>query len=341
MEDTVLVLTSIAEPTPALRTLATAARNADVGFILVGDAASPSRFELDGCDFYSLDRQQELALELAAVCPVGHYTRKNIGYLLAMQRGASTIVETDDDTTPYAAFWAERDRIHQVATVPGPGWANAYRYFTHKPIWPRGFPLEQAVAAVPARELLPVGEADCPIQQGLVDDDPDVDAVYRMLFPLPFRFERRPAVALAAGAWCPFNSQNTTWFRDAFPLMYLPASCTFRMTDIWRSFIAQRLAWANGWSVLFHEATATQQRNAHDLSVDFADEVPGYLDNRAICASLDALDVRPGVEHLADNMRAAYDLLVERGRLDESELVLLDAWLADIETILIAPPALL
>jgi len=33
----------------------------------------------------------------------------------------------------------------------------------------------------------------------------------------------------------------------------------------------------------------TQERNAHDLLRDFADEIPGYLHNRAIC---EALDVR-------------------------------------------------
>jgi hypothetical protein len=99
----------------------------------------------------------------------------------------------------------------------------------------------------------------------LADENPDVDAVYRMtsLLPRSFRSDRR--VVLGAGVWSPFNSQNTTWWADAFPLMYLPEHCPFRMTDIWRSLVAQRIAWENGWNVLFHEPTVRQQRNEHDL----------------------------------------------------------------------------
>ena len=76
--------------------------------------------------------------------------------------------------------------------------------------------------------------------------------------------------------------------------MYLPAYCSFRMTDIWRSFVAQRIAWENGWNVLFREATVRQRRNPHDLMRDFRDEVPGYVANREICAALQALELEPG-----------------------------------------------
>ena len=31
-------------------------------------------------------------------------------------------------------------------------------------------------------------ESDCPIQQGLADRNPDVDAIYRLILPLPFSF---------------------------------------------------------------------------------------------------------------------------------------------------------
>ena len=61
------------------------------------------------------------------------------------------------------------------------------------------------------------------------------------------------------------------------------------MTDIWRSFVAQRIAWANNWSILFHEPTVWQERNDHSLMRDFKDEVPGYLHNRRIGEVLDRL----------------------------------------------------
>ncbi|HSP73666.1 MAG TPA: STELLO glycosyltransferase family protein [Gaiellaceae bacterium] len=327
---TALVVTSVAGATPALRELAQQAARSGLDFILVGDEPSPLDFALDGCDFYSLERQGGLDFELAALSPVRHYARKNLGYLVAIRRRAATIVETDDDTTASPAFWAPRHPTHAGPTASAHGWVNVYRYFSDATIWPRGFPLDDARAPVPPVVDLPVAELLCPIQQGLVDEDPDVDAVYRLLLELPLRFDDGPSVALTAGSWCPFNSQNTAWWPQAYPLMYLPSYCSFRMTDIWRSFVAQRIAGANEWGVLFHRATISQHRNPHDLMRDFRDEVVGYLDNRAMCGLLDSLDLRPGPEHIPANMRRAYETLVAYGWLDERELTLLDAWLADV-----------
>jgi hypothetical protein len=57
------------------------------------------------------------------------------------------------------------------------GWVNVYRYFTDLLAWPRGFPLDAVHNSLPDIERLPEGSSDCPIQQGLADDNPDLDAV--------------------------------------------------------------------------------------------------------------------------------------------------------------------
>jgi hypothetical protein len=329
----VLVVTSIAPPTPALEQLAESAAGADMDFVLIGDASSPADFELSDCDFYGLERQRSLGFATADACPERHYARKNVGYLIAMERGAETIVETDDDTDAYGAFWQPRQMIETAAVIREPAWVNVYAYFSDARIWPRGLPLDAARITPPARESLITETVWCPIQQGLVDGDPDVDAIYRLVLDLPFQFTPGANVALGPGAWCPFNSQNTSWWPEAYPLMYLPAYCSFRMTDIWRSFVAQRIASVNGWSILFHEATVRQRRNPHDLLRDFRDEVPGYLANREICAALQALELEPGGPRVASNMRRSYDLLVTNGWADPRELPLLDAWLADVAAI--------
>jgi hypothetical protein len=330
-----LVVTSIAAPTPALEQLAESAARSDMDFVLIGDESSPADFELPGCDYYGLERQRSLGLATADACPTRHYARKNVGYLVAMERGAETIVETDDDTDAYGAFWEPQESIETAAVIRPPGWVNVYAYFSDARIWPRGLPLDAARVAPPARESLITETVWCPIQQGLVDGDPDVDAIYRLVLDLPFQFGPGASVALGPGAWCPFNSQNTSWWPEAYPLMYLPAYCSFRMTDIWRSFVAQRIAWENGWSVLFHEATVRQRRNPHDLLRDFRDEVPGYLANREICAALQTLELEPGGPRIAANMRRSYELLVAQGWADPRELPLLDAWLADVAAIVV------
>ena len=170
-----------------------------------------------------------------------------------------------------------------------------------------------------------------PIWQGLADRNPDIDAIYRLTQPLPVHFDKtKRRIALAEGSICPFNSQNTTWFREAFPLMYLPSYCSFRMTDIWRSFVAQRIAWTCGWNVLFHEATVWQERNEHSILNDFKDEISGYCNNGEIMRRLTALNLREGTDAIPENLRHCYRELVDMQLIDGRELPLLEAWIEDI-----------
>jgi hypothetical protein len=329
-----LVVTSIASPNSVLRALAEGCRERNHQFIVVGDVPSPRDFRLEGCDFYGLEGQYETGFLSARLCPTRHYARKNLGYLLAMRAGARLIVETDDDNIPREEFWGERRRRQTVPVVNGEGWVNVYRYFTDANIWPRGLPLDEVRGPVPEFDSLEVREQDCPIQQGLADENPDVDAVYRLVEPLPQSFTRDRTVALGAGAWCPFNSQNTTWWAEAFPLLYLPAYCSFRMTDIWRSFVAQRIAWEQGWGVLFHGPTVRQERNEHNLMRDFKDEVPGYLHNASIREALGRLELKSGASNIPASLRACYAKLVEMTLVDGRELSLLDAWIEDLGSVL-------
>jgi hypothetical protein len=328
---TALVVTSISAPNKVMTDLASGCIDNGIDFIVIGDKPSPEDFHIDGCMFYSLKGQEATGLEMATLCPVRHYARKNIGYLIAMQQGCSIIIETDDDNHPREGFWQERHRSLRAAVAAKAGWVNMYRYFTDAWIWPRGFDLASLHNRTTEYEALPVRELDCPIQQGLADENPDVDAIYRLTLPLPVNFRKDRRVILGEGSWCPFNSQNTTWWAEAFPLMYLPAYCSFRMTDIWRSLVAQRIAAANGWGVLFHEATVWQERNEHNLMRDFKDEVPGYLNNEAIVSALASLDIHRGTSELGRNLRCCYSKLTEMKLVGSDEMKLLDAWLRDID----------
>ena len=169
----------------------------------------------------------------------------------------------------------------------------------------------------------------CPIQQGLADENPDVDAIYRLTFPLPVNFKQIDPIALL-GTWSPFNSQNTTWFSEAFPLLYLPYYCSFRMTDIWRSFVAQRIAYLNGWGILYHAASVYQVRNDHDLMRDFEEEVIGYLHNDAIRTELNNLKLELGVKEIPNAMRQCYEKLIAMNLVGDKELLLLEAWFSDL-----------
>lgn len=329
-----LVLTSIAgSDNPVLKEYAATCSDKNIEFVVAGDKKSPANFELSGCTHLDLVAQKKLPFTLATLLPDNTYAKKNIGYLYAIKNGCEIIIESDDDNLPYPEFWEDRNSMVTGEISENKSWINLYGYFSDKNIWPRGLSLHSIKNAVPP--LRPLNKpVYCPIQQGLADENPDVDAIYRLCLDLPFYFKKREPVILGHESVCPFNSQNTTWFKPAFALLYLPSYCSFRMTDIWRSFIAQRILWACGWNLSFHKATVYQKRNEHNLLKDFEQEVSGYLNNDQIIDDLRQLNLKKGDAYLFENLRLCYETLTAKGYIGKEELPLLDAWISDLKAIL-------
>lgn len=322
-----VVITSIQAPTPAVRAFA---RLKGHTLIVVGDRRTPSGWQCPGAHYLSAAWQRRCPFALARRLPWNHYARKNLGYLEAARRRAGLIAESDDDNLPgrdwgFPAFSGRRRQ-----TPAGRGFVNIYGLFTRQALWPRGFPLERLrrpEARMTARELAPAA-SEVGVWQALVDGDPDVDAIYRLTRGTPCTFHRRPPVVLAPGTLAPFNSQNTAFRREAWPLLYLPAHVNFRVTDILRSYVAQPVLWAAGLRLGFTAATVRQARNAHDLLRDFASEIPLYLHAGRIAEAAGGA-VRPG-RPVADNLWEAYTALVRRDFVPAAELDCLEAWLRDM-----------
>jgi STELLO glycosyltransferases len=327
----IAVITTIQEPTDSVRALASRLGELGTTALIVGDAKGPKSYDLANTELIGIEDQRDLPFRLAKLLPTNHYARKNLGYLLAASRRAPRIYETDDDNAPNDA-WSPRELGTQVQRVAPRPWVNVYRFFTDEAIWPRGFPLElisDRSTYANDRET-PYEHVEAPIQQGLADNSPDVDAVWRLVMDRALYFEDRPSVWLPPGSWCPFNSQSTWWWPSAYPLMYLPSHCSFRMTDIWRSFVAQRCLWELGHGLVFHSSEVVQQRNEHDLMKDFEHEVPGYLLNRRIAQTLTDLKLQPGQGAVGDNLIRCYETLVAGAFLPADELDGVKAWLADL-----------
>lgn len=326
------VITTIQEPTASVQLLAALFPKDDSRLIVVGDRKGPPAYDLEGTQFLSLADQVGSEFDLARKLPTGHYARKNVGYLIAVARGASCIYETDDDNAPLAG-WEPRAEMVDAVVARERGWVNVYRLFSGEKIWPRGFPLDELTHSLRERAVISQQSVRvrAPIQQGLVNHSPDVDAIWRLTLDKPFEFETGPSVLLSSGAWCPFNTQSTWWFPLAYPLMYLPSFCSFRMTDIWRSFIAQRCLWELDLGVVFHAPEVVQQRNEHDLMRDFQDELPGYIRNREMAAILDRLKLTRGADAIGANLVACYEELIRAEFFPEKEIELVTAWLAGLE----------
>jgi hypothetical protein len=296
-------------------------------FIIIGDRKSPSDFFVKNTAYYSIERQLETDYALAKALPENHYSRKNIGYLVAIRDGTPVIVETDDDNSPLKNFGEDLSLQLEGEVITGSGWFNVYKEFTSEEIWPRGFPLEQIHQITPVKRKK--GIRKCPIQQFLANGNPDVDAVYRLTRPFKeTQFAERKPVILDHGVLCPYNSQNTVTFREAFPLLYLPSYVSFRMTDIWRSLVGQIAAWSMDWCVSFHSPTVEQERNEHNLLKDFELEIPGYLNNTLI---VDTLTSETFSGSLGNRLYQAYDALRKKALILEEEMKLVELWLKDLE----------
>jgi hypothetical protein len=317
-----LVITTINKPNENLENIAFEAEKRGIHLIIVGDTKTPHNFKITGVDYYSIERQNDLFPEFSLLLPTNHYSRKNIGYLVAFKEGAEIIQETDDDNIPYKEFWDPIPEEFEVDCINSTSkWFNVFKLFSDEHIWPRGFSLEHI-----NEPIVYTQEKQRPrglILQGFADDNPDVDAIYRLTRKLPIKFKKRNPVMLSPGNWCPFNSQNTIFRKEVFPLLYLPSFCSFRMTDIWRSFIAQKLLWQIGEGVIFHNSTVYQVRNEHNILRDFELEIDGYLKNSKI-VDLIISDLKDNI--IYNNLLDLYVIIAKKQFIGKQEIELVRVW---------------
>jgi hypothetical protein len=317
-----IVITSIFNPTEAIQAFA---RLEDHQLVVVGDKKTPSDWQFDNCIYLDVEDQLELSPCLAKAIPFNHYGRKMMGYVYALQQGAEMIIDTDDDNIPYPGWKFPDFEGNFISSERDLGWVNVYHHYSDQPIWPRGLPLRHIndkrgkLQWQAASSHHKVG-----IWQGLADEDPDVDAIYRLTSDTPCIFLKKDPVVLETGTASPFNSQNTAIRKELFPLLFLPSFVTFRFTDILRGIIAQPILWQHGYKLGFTDATVIQKRNVHDYFRDFESEVPMYLHTEK---SLEAVSRSISNASVKDNLYNAYEALLKINVVEEREMVVLNEWL--------------
>lgn len=265
--------------------------------------------------------------------PWNHYSRKVLGYLEAARRGAEIIYDTDDDNAPKPEWGVAPFEGSFEKTAEDLGFVNACRWFTDQHIWPRGFPLRSIrdPGCIPRRGQTPPTATSVGVWQSLTDEDPDVDALYRLVIGTPCRFREGERMVLARGTLCPCNSQATAFRKSCFPLLFLPSGVTSRVTDILRGLVAQPVLWAAGLHLGFTSASVVQDRNPHDLLRDLEDEIPLYRHTKTIVEVV-ARAVRAGAS-MEHNLASAYQALAGAGLVDSDEPSRVDAWLEDLAAV--------
>jgi hypothetical protein len=330
---TFVTFTTIRQPTASLEKWASVAGCSLVGS---GDRKTPENWHLPGCDFVSAAAQARDFEVFSAALPWNSYSRKMIAYLRAIRSGADVIVDTDDDNAPLA-IWKPDFNFSATNVVRSTfGFFNVYSYFSSVfPFWPRGYPLDDVQRRARCTEFL-ADHARVGAWQGMVEGDPDVDAIYRMTVPrmVETYFQSNAPIALDYGLVCPFNSQNTAFRRELFPLLYLPVTATIRFCDILRGMVAQPIMWKHGYRLGFTEATVVQERNEHKLLDDFVSEIPVYCCAHKIPGLVkDAIaSVASSTCDIFSDLTLAYQCLAKNGIVDDKELIALEAWLTEIST---------
>lgn len=315
-----IIITSIFEPTEAVEKFAALE---DWQLIVVGDKKTKQGWQYENVIYLSPEDQEKLNYPIVSELPWNSYGRKMIGYLYAINHGADVIADTDDDNIPYDNWGKNISWEGEFDSIDQNDFVNMYKLFTPEHIWPRGYPLNKIMT--PQSVSLKKEKQKVGIWQFLADEDPDVDAIYRLTNNKPVFFEKRSPIILEKNTFSPFNSQNTIFTKELFPLLYLPAFVTFRYTDILRGLIAQPIMWTKNYKLGFDNATVIQKRNPHNYLKDFESEIPCFLYPEKVVSL--ASSVVKESDSIEKNMLTIYTELQKEHIVDESEIILLKHWL--------------
>lgn len=315
-----IVITSINDITDAVIAFS---KRKDWHVVVVADTKSIP-YNYNNITYLTVEEQANLGYESLKSTPYNHYSRKNLGYLYAIQNGAARIYDTDDDTFPYEN-WEDKQFICN-SLAGGSKFINPYKFFTEQKVWPRGLDLSHINRDdqyVREQQATNVG-----VWQGVIDGDSDFDAIYRLTVDEHVKFTQEEDVAIANSFYAPFNTQSTLWNPIFYSLLYIPVTVDFRFTDILRGYIAQRIMWEYGHTLGFHGPNTYQIRNAHDYFKDFLGELSMYRQVPEVIQMLDSLELR-GVS-IEEDLVTVYNSLQSIGVVQQSELVNLQNWIYDL-----------
>ncbi|MFA4880056.1 MAG: hypothetical protein WC650_00330 [Candidatus Doudnabacteria bacterium] len=271
----------------------------DLFFVVIGDKKSPpdthkfcsmlqTKFnypvyyqDID-IQFNYLERFPKLWEHL----PFNSIQRRNIGLLFAYERGADIIITIDDDNLviseqdfvgSHSIIGMERELISYSSKT---GWLNICEFLqeaNNNCFYHRGYPSSQKGRAGESNFIKEKIKGKVVVNAGLWLDDPDVDAVSRLNYPVRatwMKAEYAPTAALGKGTWSPFNSQNTALSREVLPAYFL-SPYIGRYDDIWASYIVKKVADHLGHFVTCGYPLVRQIRNPHDIWKDLDKEREG------------------------------------------------------------------
>ena len=225
--------------------------------------------------------------------PYDNETRRNIGYLHALEDNCETLISIDDDNFPIdddligfhqntGKKW-NGDLISEES-----GFHNICEYIDFEPdrkVFPRGYPfrlrgLENGNSRIPPQKELKIG-----VTAGLWLSDPDVDATTWLNGKITGKAYRGENIqVLAPSTWTPVNTQNTSVTRELIPAYLcipmgwkVPGGTIQRYGDIWGGYFLQALIKGSKFCIAFGRPIVEHRRNPHDYVDDLRFEYWGMI----------------------------------------------------------------
>jgi hypothetical protein len=308
MKSNHIVLTTIHQPTVILelaKNISQYGHLDDVVCWVVGDNNTPascaelcnnvSRKGLE-TNFLDTDEQARWGKkfpELYSRIPFNNETRRNIGYLYALEHLCERLIAIDDDNFPTnddfvgghsitGKLWSG-DLIEEST-----GFYNICEHLKIDPerlIFPRGFPFALRGKKNDYKLTLPPKGAVIGVSAGLWINEPDVDAITRLSGKVISKEYLGPAsLALGQNTWTPLNSQNTSVQRELVPSFFcIPMGFSFpgghieRYGDIWGGYFLQSLIRGTPYHICFGHPIVEHRRNEHNHSDDLHHEYWGMI----------------------------------------------------------------
>jgi hypothetical protein len=312
--------------------------------LAVGGSETPSDWKVAGAVFLSLEQQAVLGYQINSYLPYNSYLRKNIGYLFAIQHGATKIYDADEKVKVLGGdlnrvFDVElhgqksrHDPLLQYRSLENRSVVNPFVHFGQRSVWPRGLPLEvvpQITPDVSYTEVLPGQQF---IQQGLANGLPDVDSIFYSTrkaedVAIDIEFDTlAPPVALPQGTMAPCNALNTLFQSPGFWGLLLPVSLTPKSADIVRGYWAQRILWEIGGMLVFYPPTVKRVDVAQPSS--FLEEKDLHRESARLIKFL--VNWRSQNSTLFDKILHLSYGMAEAGFWGAQDVELMAAWLKDL-----------
>jgi hypothetical protein len=227
--------------------------------------------------------------------------RRNLGLLKFYENFSDVAVLIDDDNfilnKNYFSHHSHLGNYTKIRVVNSKtGWWNVCEMLEDTKkinFYHRGHPLSKRWLAEEKNKTVNFLNGRAVANAGLWFDDPDVDAITRLFYPIEVKKKSKlfyDKTASSLNNFSPFNSQNTSLLRELIPAYFL-FPYFGRYDDIWASYIIRRIANTKKDYITYGEPIVVQKRNPHDYFKDFEDEKFGLKNNDCFIDILKNVDL--------------------------------------------------